>query len=300
LNFDISKLSFLVGPIVGAIIGLITNGVAIRMLFRPLHPVKVFGWTLPFTPGIIPKEKERISKACGSVVGEFLINEEVMSDCLLSEEMDQKIMDLVDRTVENYKDSPLTLRQISANALTEERSEKLFDKSCDSLTNMIYTKAVDMNIGASVAEIAMAEVQKRSMLGSLAFLINLDSMKLKLATMVNEIVASEGRGMIAGAITSEANDIMDTTLAQINTRYNHHLPKIREVILEAYHDVVKNNLARALNAIGIATLVEDRINSFDMLELEHIILGIVKKELDAIVWLGGLLGLIMGFVMILF
>ena len=300
MNFDISKLSFLVGPIVGAIIGLITNGVAIRMLFRPLYPVKIFGWTVPFTPGIIPKEKERISKACGSVVGEFLINEEVMSDCLLSEEMDQKILDLVDRTVENYKDSPLTLRQISANALTEERSEKAFSKGCDSLTTMIYTKAVDMNIGASVADIAMAEVQKRSMLGSLAFLINLDSMKLKLATMVNEIVASEGRGLIAGAITSEANDLMDTTLAQINERYSHHLPKIKEVILEAYHDMVKNNLARALNAIGIANLVEERINSFDMLELEHIILGIVSKELAAIVWLGGLLGLIMGFVMILF
>ncbi|MBU4541424.1 MAG: DUF445 family protein, partial [Firmicutes bacterium] len=54
--------TFFIGPILGGIIGLITNGIAIRMLFRPLKAIRVFGLTLPFTPGLIPKEKERIAK----------------------------------------------------------------------------------------------------------------------------------------------------------------------------------------------------------------------------------------------
>ena len=54
-------LSFFIGPIIGGIIGLITNGIAIRMLFRPLKAIKVWGLTLPFTPGLIPKEKPRIA-----------------------------------------------------------------------------------------------------------------------------------------------------------------------------------------------------------------------------------------------
>ena len=88
MNFN---FSYLWGPLIGGIIGLITNGIAIRMLFRPLKPVKFLGHTLPFTPGIIPKEKKRIAKSCGNVVGKVLINEKALSENLLSKEMDKKI-----------------------------------------------------------------------------------------------------------------------------------------------------------------------------------------------------------------
>lgn len=43
-----------------------------------------------------------------------------------------------------------------------------------------------------------------------------------------------------------------------------------------------------------------KINEFDMAELEKMIMEIAKKELNALVWLGGLLGMLMGFVNLLF
>ena len=46
--------SYLVGPLVGGVIGYITNDVAIRMLFRPHQPKNLFGVHIPLTPGIIP------------------------------------------------------------------------------------------------------------------------------------------------------------------------------------------------------------------------------------------------------
>ena len=58
---------YFVGPLVGAVIGYITNDIAIRMLFRP-HQAKYFmGIHIPFTPGIIPKEKARIAGAIGKL-----------------------------------------------------------------------------------------------------------------------------------------------------------------------------------------------------------------------------------------
>ncbi len=38
-------------PLVGAFIGYATNHVAIRMLFRPLKPCRLFGLRLPLTRG---------------------------------------------------------------------------------------------------------------------------------------------------------------------------------------------------------------------------------------------------------
>ena len=55
--------TYLLGPLVGGVIGYITNDVAIRMLFRPHQPKYLFGIHIPFTPGIIPKERFRIAQA---------------------------------------------------------------------------------------------------------------------------------------------------------------------------------------------------------------------------------------------
>ncbi len=54
-------LSFVVFPAVGAAIGAFTNQVAIRMLFRPYVPLVVGGVRLPFTPGVIPAQRRKIS-----------------------------------------------------------------------------------------------------------------------------------------------------------------------------------------------------------------------------------------------
>ena len=94
---NIDNLQWLIGPIVGAIIGLITNGIAIRMLFRPLYPVKIGKFTLPFTPGLIPKEKPRLAHSIGQVVANQLVNAEVLEKGLLNKDIDDKIIYLLCR-----------------------------------------------------------------------------------------------------------------------------------------------------------------------------------------------------------
>lgn len=293
-------LSFLTGPIVGAIIGLITNGIAIRMLFRPLHPVKVFGHTLPFTPGIIPKEKTRISKACGDVVGEILINKEVLAANLLSEEMDQKILDVMENTVGNYKDSTMTIQDVLYKAFDESKTATFISDTQSAMANAIYSSVQTMAIGSAVADAAMTEIQKNPLYGTFSFMITNDAvsgMKGRIKGMVDEMIADKGLEMINGVVVSESEHLLDLTIAEIYERYGYRVPAVETFILGSYHQLVENTLARILEAINLSKLVEDRINSFDVLEMEHILLSIMKKELSAIIWLGGLLGLIMGFVM---
>lgn len=70
--------SYIIAPLVGGVIGYVTNDIAIRMLFRPHTAKHIMGWRVPFTPGIIPKEKERIAEAVGTVISDNLMSQEVL------------------------------------------------------------------------------------------------------------------------------------------------------------------------------------------------------------------------------
>lgn len=48
-------------PVIGAIIGAVTNQIAIKMLFRPYRPVRILGWRMWFTPGVIPAQRHVIA-----------------------------------------------------------------------------------------------------------------------------------------------------------------------------------------------------------------------------------------------
>ena len=69
--------TWIMPPLVGAIIGYFTNWLAIKMLFRPLKPVYVGRFKLPFTPGILPRERLRLSDSVGETVSRELLTPEV-------------------------------------------------------------------------------------------------------------------------------------------------------------------------------------------------------------------------------
>ncbi len=52
---------------------------AVKMLFRPLKPVYVLGWKLPFTPGLLPAERERFVDALAGVIAEKLLTADILA-----------------------------------------------------------------------------------------------------------------------------------------------------------------------------------------------------------------------------
>ena len=64
------------------ITGWSTNWLAIKMLFRPYRPIKLFGgkYNLPFTPGVIAKHKARFAKSMGRFIGDRLLNQENLQE----------------------------------------------------------------------------------------------------------------------------------------------------------------------------------------------------------------------------
>ena len=78
-------------PLIGAGIGYITNWIAVKMMFRPLKPIKLGNFTLPFTPGIIPKNKPRLAESIGNTISNDLLTQEDLKNALLSENVKEEI-----------------------------------------------------------------------------------------------------------------------------------------------------------------------------------------------------------------
>jgi uncharacterized membrane protein YheB (UPF0754 family) len=67
-------------PILGGIIGYFTNDIAIKMLFRPYRAIYIGGRRLPFTPGLIPRNQERLAKNISdTIMGSLLTPEELQN-----------------------------------------------------------------------------------------------------------------------------------------------------------------------------------------------------------------------------
>ena len=83
-SFDVSLLRWAVPPIIGAVIGYVTNVIAIRMLFRPLTEKRFLGIRIPLTPGIIPRQRHSLSQSIGVMVSRDLITEDAVRNQLSS------------------------------------------------------------------------------------------------------------------------------------------------------------------------------------------------------------------------
>jgi uncharacterized membrane-anchored protein YjiN (DUF445 family) len=91
---DVFK-TWVLPPLIGAIIGYLTNWLAIKMLFRPLKPAYLWKMRLPFTPGILPRERHRLTQSIGSTVSTELLTPEVFRNRLSDETLIGKLSDSI-------------------------------------------------------------------------------------------------------------------------------------------------------------------------------------------------------------
>ena len=74
--------------LIGALIGWMTNVIAIKLMFRPIEPVRIL-WTPIKIQGLIPKRKAEIAKSIGDIINDELISIEDIATKLI-QDMDKK------------------------------------------------------------------------------------------------------------------------------------------------------------------------------------------------------------------
>jgi uncharacterized membrane protein YheB (UPF0754 family) len=63
-------LTWILPPLIGGVIGLVTNYIAVKMIFRPLKRRRIL--FVPFH-GLVPRRQKELAKSIGKVVGSHLV-----------------------------------------------------------------------------------------------------------------------------------------------------------------------------------------------------------------------------------
>ncbi len=81
---------FMIFPAVGAMVGWITNKIAIKMLFRPRRPVKILGVTLQ---GVIPRRHTELALRVAETVHDKLISSEDIGQAMNDVDWEEEVRD---------------------------------------------------------------------------------------------------------------------------------------------------------------------------------------------------------------
>lgn len=291
-------LRYVGGPLLGAVIGLFTNWLAVRMLFRPYYPKKIGKLRLPFTPGIIPKRKPALAKAVGKAVGEQLLTGEDLAAVIISDKAKEEVAQSAVKLWRSAGEK--TAEEVIASFIPEDKRDEFLDKAESFLTEKIYSAVSEVDLGTIVAEEGVKVIsKKKASLGMLAMFLSdnlITSVADKLRDGVNDYVKENGRQLISKSVRGEIVKALSSPLAPLTEKVGDDA--ISSLACKAYEVAVKNLFSTLAGSLDICSIVEKKINDMDVKELEKLVLSVMKKELNAIVYLGALIGLILGVVMI--
>ena len=298
-------LKILLPPLLGGVIGYITNDIAIKMLFHPRKPIYIGKWKLPLTPGLIPKEKHRIAQSIGKVIGEQLLDSSTLEKVFTSEEILQKIRTGLENLVEKNRDNEDTLQTVLQNFSSEETSYSVEEDIKENAANLIHKKLTEAHISEKISLSILTRIAEKLetySFGMLSPFIDkslIESISRGVGDLITTIISDNSKQMIRKLIDTEFDKFKNQRVCDLIEKYEHKLPQATDFIINIYVRTIQENLAGILKGINIEKVVQERIDSFDVMELEQIIFSIMKKELKAIVYLGAALGFIMGWINLL-
>ena len=292
-------LLLLVPPLAGAVIGFVTNVLAIRMLFRPLKPYYLFGIRIPFTPGILPRERARLARSIGAMVERELLTPEILRERLANAELREKfrlvlsgytrrIPELFAVTAERFYPHGLAaltglLRKPEVHAKLVEQGREIVDKAVTGLSSiqrlLIASGQFDRGIKENMPAIIDDLIDRLERQG------RRDDVR---ASVISHAAAS----LFAG-------DSLDKTLRGLVSGAGEE-GDLDSLLTEKLFRAADSHIETLLATIDVQTMVRDRIDRMDMLKVEGIILDVMANQFKWIDIFGAILGFLIGLFQALF
>ena len=292
-------LFWILPPLIGATIGYVTNLVAIKMLFRPLREVRLFGLRLPFTPGILPRQRRRLADNIGDMVQRELLTAGVLRERLAKAEVRENIGSAIGSYTSGLLQRPVSswLEDDAENMpLAELFKDFVNSEVFNSFLEEIIKAWAAEKISPSSAEDGLSSWLKSRVrdVGALFIPAARDIIK---GGLVREI-KNHDRGQASlyrRALENILEKYPGITLKEFLSLAETKKHKIDTYLTEKTADTLDENIETALASVNVKALVVDRINSLDMIRVEKIILDVMAGQLKWINFFGGVLGALIGF-----
>lgn len=296
-------LKLIVAPVLGGVIGYITNDLAIKMLFHPRKSVYIGKWHLPFTPGLIPSQKKRIAKSLGRMVSGNLLSGEAIRAVALSEDTIASLRSGVERWMTENAQQTATVREMLQSMVPDANPDDYAEKISAWISDAAMKELKKHDAGKRISRMMLEMLCKR-MQGTL-FMAMIDDKTIStiqesMAKAVNEAISAHGPELLKNELSKMEMELLGKRICDLAEDYVGSIPALVDMLTDLYRRVLTNHLDSLLHMANIGAIVENKINSFDAEELEKLIFGLMKRELSAIVYLGAVLGFFMGFVNLLF
>lgn len=147
---------FIVLVAIGGLIGYVTNRIAIKMLFRPVNPIKILFFEIQ---GVFPKRKDKIAVSLAETIEQELLSKDVIMDKILNEEKIQEYKVLIkDMLVEKIEEKipPMVKMFLGSNP---NLIKDLIDKEGDQILDDLIDKLKDSGLeGLDIKEIVKEKI----------------------------------------------------------------------------------------------------------------------------------------------
>ena len=105
--------------LVGGFIGYITNHLAIKMLFKPHRKYYFLKIPIPFTPGIIPKQKNKLAKKIAESFDNHLFSSKDLEALLLNINLEEIVKKKIDELLESLGPFAAMLDNLKPKVITK-------------------------------------------------------------------------------------------------------------------------------------------------------------------------------------
>lgn len=320
-------LKIIIPILVGALIGYCTNYIAIKMLFRPQKPIYVFGKKLPFTPGVIPKNKSRIAAAVGNAVGQNLFTNQDIVNAItesgLKNNLSEKIMDTAfntDSSIKDYIDKyyskksgendDLIQTELSKEVdydasdyddviIEETDYDKIKNKVSDVITSKILGAFEKIDLNAMVSQIAsktLAEKVKGTMMEMFLNESTVSAMSAPIGNAIAEYIKNHGEEIIYPLVDTEVDSFMEKPVSENLEELGLDTNILESSVNKLFDTAVSKCGSMISEYIDIPGIVESKINKMDVSELEELVMQVMKNELQTVINLGALIGAVIGII----
>lgn len=285
------------GPAVGALIGYCTNYIAVKMLFRPLKPIKIGRFILPFTPGIMPKRKPALAKALGTAVGNTLLTTEDLKKVLVSENVKNSVIDIFITQANQLSQSEKTMKEVALTVMKEGNYDETKGVIVEKVTDKVMENLEQVGIGNIVVEEAKKAVREKMSGSFVAMFLNedlMDSLAQPIGEYVESYICREGRNYVEPVVEREVDSLEEIKVGELIQNANLDFETMKEQIEKLYVTGIETFADTIVNYFKVAEIIEEKVNAMPVEELEKLVLSVMKHELQMVVNLGALIGLVLG------
>ena len=291
--------SLIAGPIIGAVVGYCTNFIAVKMLFYPLKEKKIFGLRVPFTPGVIPKEKNRIINKVSRTIGEQLLTSEYIAKEVLNDNVRNKFTIAAIEYKNKVMETEDSLGFIINNNVDPEKFETVSEKAKAALCQHIYDSIVKKDPSVFITNKIVEAVKQKLKGGFLSMMIS-DSFINGIADGFKEKIDEFLENSLYDFIYEKINEQVDMLLAKkpsdILATAVIDDTMVKNIVNKAFDEVVVPEVTKMIEAVDVPTIVMKKLEQMDIVELEEVLQDVLKKELGYIINFGLIIGFVIGLI----